>query len=299
MMDAIEQVLSRLNGPPRRVVSLVPSYTQSLFDLGFGGSVVGVTDYCTHPRNALNACLRLGGPKTVRVEDIRALRPDLVLANREENEREQILALEAAGINVWLTFPRTVASTFAFLADLAGLYADQAALTRMRLLEDGFEWARQAAGFQPPQSYFCPIWQDTDEAGRRYWMTFNRDTYSGDLLDQLGGSNVFAQRERHYPLAADLGDAPTEPPAGRDTRYPRVSLAEVLAAQPEVILLPDEPYDFDPASEAGLRELLADTPAVRSGRVYRLEGRWVTWCGTCIGEAIQEIPGLFANPLEE
>jgi iron complex transport system substrate-binding protein len=295
----IEAVLARLDGPPRRVVSLVPSYTQSFFDLGFGDAIIGVSDYCTHPAGRLENMCRVGGPKSLRIDKICALRPDLVLANQEENDRDQILALQAAGINVWLTFPRSVKETFSVLADMVRLYGDSGAFMRLRALETGFDWAHQAGSDQARPRYFCPIWQEPGPTGERYWMTFNRDTYSSDLLDQLGGENVFAGRERLYPLEADLGTRPAEASGERDTRYPRVLREEILAAQPEVILLPDEPYRFDHQAESDLRSLLADTPAVQNERIYRVEGRWITWCGTCIGEAMMELPLFLTGSNEE
>jgi ABC-type Fe3+-hydroxamate transport system substrate-binding protein len=288
-----EDALARLERPPRRIVSLVPSYTQSLFDLGYGKAVVGISDYCTHPFGALEGIQRVGGPTNFRVDMIRELAPDLVLVNQEENERERVLALQRAGLNIWLSFPRSIKDTFKFLADIVRLYADPSGLMRLRMLETGYQWAAQAVFGQPRLTYFCPIWQDKLPGGGVYWMTFNQDTYSSDLLDQLGGTNVFSGRERRYPLEADLGLLPPEAGGERDRRYPRVRMEEVLEARPEVILLPDEPYRFGVNEERTIRELFAATPAVREDRVYRIEGRWITWCGTCIGEASIELPRFF------
>ena len=92
--------------PPRRVVSLVPSMTESMFELGFGETVVGITDYCTRPAAALADLPRLGGPKNPRLSEIIALKPELVLANWEENTRQSVEALEDAGVFVWVTFPK-------------------------------------------------------------------------------------------------------------------------------------------------------------------------------------------------
>src|SRR3972149_5639076 len=89
--------------PPGRIVSLVPSLTESLFDLGFGSTVVGITDYCTQPASALQDLPRIGGPKTPRVADILALKPELVAANMEENPLDAVEALEAKGNKVRVT----------------------------------------------------------------------------------------------------------------------------------------------------------------------------------------------------
>ena len=114
-----------------------------------------------------------------------------------------------------------------------------------------------------------------------------------------GGSNVFADRERRYPLSADLGaeDAQASPDEGRsaerDTRYPRVTRQEIVAGQPDVVLLPSEPYAFD---EADREEILAwdDVPAAREGRVHLVDGSLLTWHGTRLALALRDIPPLLA-----
>src|SRR5512139_3602968 len=102
------RIAYHFHGPPKRVVSLVPSMTESLFELGFGETLVGITDYCIYPEERLEGLPRLGGPKNPRLEDIIALQPELVLANWEENTRRTVETLEAAGVRVWVTFPKTV-----------------------------------------------------------------------------------------------------------------------------------------------------------------------------------------------
>ena len=104
----LEDVRHHFETTPQRVVSLVPSYTESMVDLGFGANVVGVTDYCVHPQDSLLNIPRVGGPKNPRIEDILSLAPDLVLANQEENMLGDVEALEKAGIPVWVSFPQTV-----------------------------------------------------------------------------------------------------------------------------------------------------------------------------------------------
>jgi hypothetical protein len=112
---------------------------------------------------------------------------------------------------------------------------------------------------------------------------------------------VFGERERQYPLAADLGDAepyPIDDPriAGRDTRYPRVALQEVEAAQPDVILLPSEPYAF---AEDHISLFAAlDVPAADNGRIVPVDGSLLTWHGTRMARAFDVIPNLLC-PLDE
>jgi ABC-type Fe3+-hydroxamate transport system substrate-binding protein len=281
--------------PPRRVVSLVPSLTESLFDLGLGSALVGVTDFCTHPAEMAAALPHLGGTRNPRLEEIIALDPDLVLANWEENTRAAVEDLEAAGIPVWVTFPQTVLQSMEVLWKLAELFRSQAAVIRIKTLELTLDWAISAAGERESVRYFCPIWQHRARGDPSWWMTFNRFTYCSDLLFLLGGENVFSERQRRYPLEADLGFAPPEEPGERDTRYPRLALEEIITAQPEVILLPSEPFAFDEAQRDELAQLLGDTPAAQQGRIHLVDGSLITWHGTRLAHALREIPALLVE----
>ena len=169
------------------------------------------------------------------------MQPDLVIVNQEENRREDAEALQAAGIPVWVTFPRTVREAFNLLWSIMDVFDEPAMVERVRAMEWTCDWLERIE-HDPPCRVFAPIWYEP-------LMTFNAETYAHDLLRVCGGENVFAERERQFPLKADLGEAeplaPDDPRvAGRDTRYPRVTLAEVEAAQPDVILLPSEPFSF-------------------------------------------------------
>ncbi|MEW6568762.1 MAG: helical backbone metal receptor [Chloroflexota bacterium] len=281
--------------PPERVVSLVPSLTESLFDLGAGQYLAGVTDYCRPPAEAEGRLRRVGGTRNPDVEAIRALKPELVIANKEENSRRTVESLEAGGIKVWVTFPRSVDEALSLLWALVRLFNVPASGNRIRTLEVALEWERRAASQRTPVRVFAPIWQGTTETGQTWWMTFNRDTYAHDVLSHCGGENVFAGRERRYPMDADLGLAPPEEPGDRDTRYPRVMLAEVIEASPELILLPDEPYAFGEREEAIVRELLAETPAVQADRVRRIDGSLLTWHGTRLARSLAELPAVLQS----
>lgn len=294
------------NHPPQRVVSLVPSLTESLFDLGLGGVLVGITDYCVYPAEALQGLPRLGGTKNPRVADILTLEPELVLANQEENTRQVVEALEAAGVQVWVTFPQTIRQSLDVLWTLVGLYLDRTAAVRLETLEMTIEWMESSLEVRSLQRYFCPIWQGQlsgghdDEADRFWWMTFNRHTYANDLLRVMGGQNVFVDRERRYPLSADLSqdNLPTQEKSGddaesRDTRYPRVTLDEIRAVNPELILLPNEPYLFTDQDCQLIYKLLPDTLAIQKDRVLLVEGSLITWHGTRLARALEQLPPLF------
>lgn len=289
-----EPTLPEIEGRiPGRVVSLVPSMTESLCELGMSDALVGITDYCIHPKEALVDKTRVGGVKNARLEDILALKPDLVLANYEENSKELIEALNRSGVPTWVTLPKTVNQAVDDLYRLAGLFRDEKALLKLRTLSIALDWTRQVFSEAASLRYFCPVWQDKSEDGKVWWVTFNEDTYINDLLKTFKGDNIFSARKRRYPLMADLGLAMQEDEEGRDVRFPRVTTEEVIAADPELILLPDEPYLFGEDDQEFICKLLASVGAVKNGRVYRVDGSLLTWHGTRLGKALSELPIYF------
>lgn len=290
-----------LAGKPRRVVSLVPSVTGSLFDLNLGHSLVGVTDFCVYPPAGVAGLPKVGGTKNPDRDRILALQPDLVIANQEENRPEDVEALRAAGVPVWVTFPGTAREALNILWAMVRLFDAPQQGRTLVALERSYEVTSLAAANMPAVSVFCPVWREpAAPAPAAWWMTANRDTYLHDVLRICGGRNVFAARDRRYPLAADLD--PRRPAdlgtlngdRARDTRYPRVTTAEVVAAAPEVILLPSEPYPFGEVDAEGLRTL-ADIPAVRNERIHLVDGSLLTWPGTRLAQALADMPALL-NP---
>jgi len=277
--------------PPRRVVSLVPSVTESMFDLNLGDRLVGITDYCIYPEAGVARLPRVGGTKNPDIKRIVDLAPELVIANREENRKEDVFAIQEAGIPVWVTFPRTVADAFNLLWNIMHVFDEPAMVPRVRLMEQTMDWVGRISEKKlenHPCRVFVPIWLDP-------LMTFNADTYAHDLLRICGAINVFAERERQYPLKADLGQieplSVDDPRAvGRDTRYPRVTMEEVEAAQPDMILLPSEPFHF---TEAHIPLFAAlETPASHTGQILLVDGSLLTWHGTRLAYALDTLPGL-------
>ena len=201
---------------PRRVVSLVPSLTETLFDLGAAASVVAITDFCIFPPDLKLA--RVGGTKNPRVDEIRALAPDLVHMNLEENLRRHAEAIETFA-PVFVSEPKSVEDVIALIAQLGVIHhrEERAGELADELRDELRSMPRRRFTFA------CPIW-------KRPWMWCGGDTYVSRLVEAAGGANVLASRER----------------------YPPVDLEDVLALKPDVVFLPDEPYLFSEEDAAAI-----------------------------------------------
>jgi ABC-type Fe3+-hydroxamate transport system substrate-binding protein len=246
----------QFDSPPRRIVSLVPSTTESLFELGVADRLVACTEYCLNPAAAAKL-LKVGGPKNPDLARIRGLKPDVIFANQEENTRAGLEALLADGLRVVVFFPRTVRKS---LADLRTQAAITGAPNAAEILDEIDRVLADMPEPTLPARVFVPIWREP-------WMTFNADTFASDLMTLCGAQNVFADRERRYPLAADYDLIPPVDAADRDTRYPRIKLDAVRRQRPDWVWLPDEPYAFDDRDAADLAAICC------SGMVPACDGR--------------------------
>jgi ABC-type Fe3+-hydroxamate transport system substrate-binding protein len=275
--------------PAARVVSLVPSDTFTVAALGCAGALVGRTDYCDAPADVARVVPSVGGTKNPRLDDVCDLRPDVILANQEENRRGDLETLAQRGFKVYVAFPKRVAEGLAHVARVAQVLGVGGERRTRELVKGGYEALRAAETELRGRDLvrvFCPIWLDP-------LMTIHGDTFVSDVLATCGAANVFADRRRRYPLAADLGERaplPDEVVGERDTRYPRVSWDEVRMRAPELVLLPDEPYAFGEADEARFR---AELPAAR--RVVRMRGKDVTWYGAWSVDALPRLRALVAG----
>jgi ABC-type Fe3+-hydroxamate transport system substrate-binding protein len=233
----------------------------------------------------------IGGTKNPDVQAILRLAPDLVVANVEENRREDVTFLQAQGMPVFICFPQTVSDAIATLRALAQVTGAEApALPVIARIETTYQETKSLTNGRQPVRLFCPIWKNP-------WMTINRHTFIHDMLATCGGTNIFAERERRFPLAADLGQSPPLNPAGverRDRRYPRVTLEEMANLSPEVIVLPDEPYPFTEADKADFSRF-SQVPAVRVGRIYVVDGKMVCWYWSRMDESLRALQGLLLN----
>jgi ABC-type Fe3+-hydroxamate transport system substrate-binding protein len=239
-----------------RVVSLVPSLTETVA-VTAPGLVAGATDWCTHPAGL--DVPRVRGTKNPDLAAVIALRPDVVLANEEENRAADLAALRDAGVPVWVTVIRTLDEA---LVSLRRLLTVACQLPAPRWLEaaervwEAFPPDGPDRPGAPGRRAVIPIW-------RRPWMVLGRDTFAGDVLARLGVDNVYA---------------------GHAERYPKIALDDLLGAGPELVVLPDEPYRFT----AG------DGPECFPGLPAALvSGRHLTWYGPSLAEA----PGVLAVQL--
>ena len=244
---------------PERIISLVPSQTELLHDLGLGERVVGITKFCVRPEEWFRTKPRVGGTKQVhldRVRDrVRDLQPDLIIANKEENTREDIEAL-AQEFPVWVSDVRDLDQALDMVArvgDITGT-ADRAGelVEQITAAFDGL------VPLQPALSAAYLIWRDP-------WMAAGGDTFIDDMLQRCGLSNVFS---------------------GREGRYPAVSPAELAAADPDVVLLSSEPYPF---GEKHLQEIGLLLPGVP---VRLVDGEAFSWYGSRLLHAPAYFSGL-------
>lgn len=283
----IHSLISPIEDAPSTVVSLVPSITESLFDMNIGDRLIGRTEYCIYPEGKVESVPTVGGTKNPDIEHIIAMQPELIFANAEENRKEDVEALRAAGIPVWVSMPTKVADVFTLLWNIMYLFDETSMVARIRLIEQIYDRLFNMLNARDEElpKVFVPIWYEP-------LMTANQQTYLHDLLFVCGGMNVFAERERQFPLKADLGQQEPSPELaeGRDTRYPRITLAEVEAKQPDVILLPSEPFQFTEEHISIFKEL--DVPASRNDRIHLVDGSWLTWHGTRVAYALNDLPAL-------
>lgn len=212
---------------PERIVSLVPSLTELVWWLGRGERLAGRTTFCVEPRGEIERVPRVGGTKNPKIDRIGALRPDLVLANKEENRREDVEALAAAGLRVLLTDPNSVGDALAMIAEL-GVVLECEERAEELIAEARSALAEPAPARRP--RVFVAIW-------RQPLLGLGAATYGHDLIERAGAVNI-------------LGDR---------IRYPEVARDEVAALCPDLILLPDEPYPFNQENAA---EFAAIAPAV-------------------------------------
>lgn len=241
----------------QRIISLVPSLTETLCAVGGEPRLVGITAFCIWPKNLLHEphIAKVGGTKTVNRERVLELKPDLLLVNLEENELADIDFFKAR-VECYVNGVKTVKQGIETLRELGSVIgtsdiAEPLALKAEAELADIESRVAEykAAGGREPKIFY-PIWRDP-------WMSISRDTFIHDHLKICGAQNIFA---------------------GKPGRYPEISLDEVAAAAPDIVWLPSEPYHFKEKDAEEISKLSA-LPATQKKRIELVDGDNVCWFG--------------------
>lgn len=246
-VDQMHRTL-HLNRPPQRIVSLVPSQTELLYDLGLDEQVVGITKFCVHPEHWFRSKQRVGGTKQVHLDRVADLQPDLVIGNKEENTREDIEAL-AARWPVWMSDIYLLADALDMIRKLGQVCART---SRANNLADRIQAAfRQIppADAEPPRVLYL-IW-------RKPYMAVAKNTFIDAMLTQAGYRNALPE----------------------ETRYPALTAEELQAARPDCLFLSSEPYPFQEKHLAELQDLCPDTS------IHLVDGELFSWYGSRLLQA--------------
>jgi ABC-type Fe3+-hydroxamate transport system substrate-binding protein len=241
----ILQLPTDLHYLPKRIVSLVPSQTELLYDLGLEAETVGITKFCVHPQSWFKTKERIGGTKKLNTVKIKTLNPDLIIANKEENVKEQVEQL-ALDYPVWLTDVNDLEDALQMIADIGTLTGKMERSDRMvkEITLNFEELAQQPTTNHKLQTAYL-IWQ-------KPYMTVGGDTFINDMLQHCGFGNIFADK----------------------TRYPEITIAKLQSAGCKLLLLSSEPYPF---KQKNIDELSAQLPGTK---IILVDGEFFSWYGS-------------------
>jgi ABC-type Fe3+-hydroxamate transport system substrate-binding protein len=246
--------LSRI---PQRIVSLVPSQTELLYSLGLDGEVAGITKFCVHPESWFRSKPRIGGTKNVHIDNVHSLQPDLIIANKEENVKEQVEAL-AAHYPVWISDVNNLEDACAMIKSVGDMTGTaQKATALITAIQAGFQ---QLNPLTPALRTAYLIWKNP-------YMTIGNDTFIHYMLSRCGLQNVFSDR----------------------TRYPAITVAELQAVHCEVLLLSSEPYPFKQQHIDELQEELPHT------KIMLADGEMFSWYGSRLLHAPEYFDSLMKH----
>lgn len=239
---------------PERIVSVVPSQTELLYDLGLDKEVVGITKFCVHPEDWFRTKERVGGTKKLHLDKIRELKPDLIIANKEENTQEQIEEL-AKEFPVWISDIHNLPGALNMIQALGQVTGMEGRANQLvEEIVHGFNQLHKAN--QPKRvAYF--IWYNP-------WMSIGQDTFIHSMIQTMGWQNVLA----------------------RETRYPELTLEELKQYDPELVLLSSEPFPF---KEKHIEEVKKALPGTD---VRLVDGEMFSWYGSRLQKAIPYLQGL-------
>lgn len=225
---------------------MVPSQTELLFHLGLENEVIGITKFCIHPSEWFKNKTKVGGTKTLNIELIQQLQPDLIIANKEENQQEQIELL-AQQFPVWISDIKNLNNALRMITDVGTITNKSSQAKKIhKQIAENFQQLPQQFTARKKAAYL--IW-------RKPYMTVNSDTFIHDMMLRCGFENVFANS---------------------NARYPEISIEQLEATKPDIILLSSEPYPF---SEKHIEELKASA-ALKNTKVQLVDGEMFSWYGS-------------------
>ncbi|MDE3252235.1 MAG: ABC transporter substrate-binding protein [Bacteroidota bacterium] len=251
-----------LSGTPRRIVSLVPSQTELLYDLGMGDRVIGITKFCVHPKNWLKEKTIIGGTKKIHPGKIAALRPDFILANKEENGKEQVESLRELA-PVWTSDIATLEDACKMIREMASITGTGEQASRiLQKIQKGFEELAAHLGNDntPVKRVAYLIWQDP-------LMTVGGDTFIHDILCRARLQNVFAEHPR----------------------YPQITMTDLRQMNPDILFLSSEPYPFSEKHIQTFQQLLPHA------KVQWVDGEIFSWYGSRLQYVPAYLKGLLAS----
>lgn len=236
----------QLSRKPSRIISLVPSQTELLFDLGLDKEVVGITKYCIHPAHWQTQKTIVGGTKNFQIEAIDRLEPDLIIANREENTKEGIEGLRKK-YTVWVSEIYTLEDSLQMI-ERVGALVDKIERSQYIVSEirRGFETVQKL----PSRKVLYLIW-------RKPWMAAGQNTFINDMLSRIGLRNCLA----------------------KNSRYPELSNDEMISLNPEVVFLSSEPYPFKEKHLADLQSILPQS------KIMLVDGEMFSWYGSRLAQS--------------
>lgn len=235
--------------PPQRIVSLVPSQTELLYSLGLGDRVVGITKFCIHPEEWYRSKTRIGGTKKLNLDKIRALEPDLIIGNKEENERSDIEALQK-DFPVWMSDIHDVDEALSMMRKVGDI--TRTLPTALDLIEQIQEKRTKLSGIGKGKSALYFIWKDP-------YMVAASNTYIDALLTEMGFANAI-----------------------KSERYPELTKETIQKINPDLILLSSEPYPF---KETHMYEFQA---MCKNAKIKIVDGEYYSWYGSRMLEAFDQ-----------
>ena len=245
-----------LNAFPKRIISLVPSQSELLWDLGLREELVGITKFCIHPKELHQSVTHIGGTKTLNIDKIRLLKPDVIIGNKEENEQAQIEALQKE-FKVWMSNINTLDDSLSMIEGIGELVTKNAEAKKIiALINTSFKQLKQTH-----QTVLYFIW-------KKPYMVAGRATFIGHLLEKIGLKNSIK----------DI-----------NSRYPTLSLEDIISLNPELIFLSSEPFPF---KERHVKELQKQLP---NTRILIVDGELFSWYGSRLTHSVKYFNELIEN----